>query len=270
MAYEDVIEYSCIGKTGNEEENEDIIVQGEHFYAVIDGVTSKFPVTYEGKSAGRYCAELLKNAILSLDKNEDGISALEILNGAVKKAYGDIPVTNENKMQACAIIYSKARGEIWSYGDCGLMINGKEYDHSKTIDKLTESLRAFAISVYLAEGGEESSLYEKDIGRESILPFLKKQSIFANKDHYFGYGVIDGTEINEKFVRVYKVNKGDRVILASDGYPRLFQTLDETEKYLEAVLLNDPLSINENKQTKMKKRENLSFDDRAYFSFIVS
>ena len=66
MAYEDVIEYSCIGKTGNDNECQDVIVQGEHFYAVIDGVTSKYPVTYGGKSAGRYCAELLKNEILRL------------------------------------------------------------------------------------------------------------------------------------------------------------------------------------------------------------
>ena len=269
MSYEDVIEYSCIGKTGNDNECEDIIVQGEHFYAVIDGVTSKYPVTYGGKSAGRYCAELLQNAILSLDKNAECLTALEALSNDVKKAYGEDDITNENKMQACVIIYSKQRREVWCYGDCGLMINGRAFDHSKIIDKLMENLRAFTVSVYLAEGGDENTLYENDIGRESILPFLKKQAIFANKDHYFGYGVIDGTEINEKFAKVYKVNKGDRIILASDGYPKLFPTLKETEKYLEAVLINDPLSINENKQTKMKKRENLSFDDRAYFSFTV-
>ena len=48
-----------------------------------------------------------------------------------------------------------------------------------------------------------------------------------------------------------------------------YSCIGKTEKYLEAVLINDLLSINENKQTKMKKRENLSFDDRTYFSFTV-
>ena len=265
----DIIESFVLGKKGEDESCEDIIVISENFYAVIDGVTSKFPVKYDGKSSGRYCAELLASAISSFEKNISAKEALQILNNTVKKAYGNMEITTENKMQACVIIYSKAMHQVFCYGDCQLMINGKYYDHSKRIDTLFEELRAFTIMTYLNEGGRESDLYEKDIGREAILPFLKKQSLFANKDGYFGYAVIDGTGINEDLIKVYNLNEGDMVILASDGYPKLFPTLSESEKYLAYVLSSDPLSIGENMQTKMKSKENISFDDRAYLSFIV-
>jgi hypothetical protein len=264
-----IIESYCQGKTKNPLECEDILVIGKDFYAVIDGVTSKSSIKRDGKTLGRFCAELLHKEILSLDKNADWNEALFALNDAVKKAYGDFTPSYEDRMQACVIIYSKAKGEIWSYGDCQLMINQRVFDHSKSIDKVTEGLRALVISTYLQEGGDKEALFENDIGREAILPYLKKQSLFANKDGYFGYGVIDGTGINSSLVKRYMVKSGDFVVLASDGYPRIFQSLEESEEYLRWAMEIDPLSIKENMQTKMKKRENLSFDDRTYLSFIV-
>ena len=96
----DIIESFVMGKTGRADECEDVIVIGEHFYAVIDGVTSKFPVTYEGKSAGRYCAEILPDAIAALDKDADAVSAFKSLDSAIGKAYGDREITQESKMQA--------------------------------------------------------------------------------------------------------------------------------------------------------------------------
>ena len=253
MGQSDIIESFIMGK-GAHGECEDVLFVGEHFYGVIDGVTSKFPVKYGGKSAGRYCAELVANAIDTLDRDADAISALEALDAEIKKAYGGAEITTENKMQACVIIYSKARHEIFSYGDCQLMINGKPFDHTKRIDTLLEELRAFAVMTYIAEGGCPESLCEKDVGREAIMPFLKKQSVFANKDGYFGYAVLDGTGINKNLVKSYTVNVGDEVVLASDGYPKLFPTLKESEEYLSYVLQCDPYSISENKQTKMKSK----------------
>jgi hypothetical protein len=264
-----IIEYCLQSKTGNMDECEDIIVVTQDFYAVIDGVTSKFPVKYQGKTAGRYCAELLKQAIEALPKDINAEDALELLDKAVSLAYGDKEITVENKLQASIIIYSKARRQVWSYGDCQLMINERIFDHKKIIDKTLENLRALTILAYLNEGGERESLFENDIGRESIMPYLKKQAQFANSDGYFGYAVIDGTGINKSLMKVYTVEKGDNVILASDGYPRLFKTLSESEKYLKWVLERDPLCICENIQTKMKRKENQSFDDRSYLSFTV-
>lgn len=265
----DIIESFIMGKTGDADACEDIIVASENFYAVIDGVTSKFSVKYKGKSTGRYCAEIVAEAISRFDKEIDCQGALKAINDTVKKAYEGTPITLENKMQACVIIYSKAKREVWCYGDCQLMINGEFFDHTKRIDSLMAEMRALTIMTYLNEGGEESDIYQQDIGREAILPFLKKQSLFANKDGFFGYAVIDGTGINKNLIKVYNVNDGDHVVLSSDGYPKLFKTLKESEDYLDYTLRADPLSIKENMQTKMKSKENISFDDRSYLSFIV-
>ncbi len=59
------------------------------------------------------------------------------------------------------------------------------------------------------------------------------------------------------------------VVLASDGYPAICPTLDESEKELKRILDSDPLAICENIQTKMMVKGNLSFDDRAYLCFEV-
>lgn len=69
---------------------------------------------------------------------------------------------------------------------------------------------------------------------------------------------------------IYHVESGDRIILASDGYPALFETLEETEKYLFQLLDKDPLCIHELRGTKRLINGNKSFDDRNYISFYVS
>ena len=101
------------------------------------------------------------------------------------------------------------------------------------------------------------------------MPFLKEQSSFANRDGRFGYPVIDGSGINEGMIKTYNVNTGDEIVLASDGYPELCDSLDKSEKRLCQILECDPLAIKENMQTKMMKKGDLSFDDRAYIRFTV-
>ena len=53
-------------------------------------------------------------------------------------------------------------------------------------------------------------------------------------------------------------------ILASDGYPVLADTLEETERLLACSLAEDPLRIGEHLSTKGVAAGNESFDDRTY------
>ena len=57
------------------------------------------------------------------------------------------------------------------------------------------------------------------------------------------------------------------VILASDGYPFLGDSLQESEEALKKQLEDDPLCINSFKATKGLMRGNKSFDDRCYVKF---
>jgi hypothetical protein len=257
------------GKKGVPELCEDMLVLTDCFVAVIDGVTSKSDRLYDGKSGGRYGAELVAQTIKTLDGDTDCMEALKLIDKAISDQYGGELPPSDKRIQACAIIYSISKKQIWCYGDCELMINGIYYDHVKLIDTVTSSLRAFVIECYLKEGGDPALLSENDVGREAIMPFLKKQAFFANVDGTFGYPVLDGSGINESMVRLYSVSDGDEIILASDGYPRLCPTLAESEKALFDILEGDPLAIKENMQTKMMKKGDLSFDDRAYIRFTV-
>ena len=54
------------------------------------------------------------------------------------------------------------------------------------------------------------------------------------------------------------------VIMASDGYPVLADTLEETERLLACSLAEDPLRIGEHPSTKGVAAGNESFDDRTY------
>lgn len=70
----------------------------------------------------------------------------------------------------------------------------------------------------------------------------------------------------EKLV-VIPVPAGSWVTLATDGYPVLFETLEESEAALAAALKKDPLCYRENPQTKGLITGNTSFDDRCYLQF---
>ena len=91
----------------------------------------------------------------------------------------------------------------------------------------------------------------------------------ANRSGEFGYDVINGGDICPDNVIIYPVKAGDRVILASDGYPALFDTLEETENHLFMLLARDPLCIHDLRGTKGVRPGNQSFDDRSYISFYV-
>ena len=58
-------------------------------------------------------------------------------------------------------------------------------------------------------------------------------------------------------------------MFASDGYPKLANTLEESEALLDMQRKNDPLNIGEFKATKAFVEGNNSFDDRSYIRFEV-
>ena len=271
----DVEEYEeeqfLLGKHPDPAKCEDVIFTGEHYYAVIDGVTSSTALrnTSGVKTGGRYAAEILSQALSVLDKDASAEEALLKLNRAIADATRHAPENVMGKILANIIIYSKKRKEIWSYGDCNLMINEQEFVHKKELDHIFASVRAFVISAHLKNGGDPAAVFADDPGRKAILPFLEMQSQFANSNEFFGYPVLDGKTFNPRLLKIYRVVEGDHVVLASDGYPKLFSSLRESEEHLHSVLALDPMAISSNMQTKMCSPDANSFDDRAYLSFFV-
>lgn len=107
----------------------------------------------------------------------------------------------------------------------------------------------------------------EDPGRAAILPLLRLQPSFANLDGEWGYGVINGTPVPPRYRIIRHIN-ADRLVLATDGYPRLvFNGLPDfvaAEQHLAAMLAKDPLCVSELRSTKMPRHGDASFDDRTW------
>ncbi len=265
------LEIFSMSKTGNEADNEDLVYIDEDFYAVFDGATSKTGDKWQGKTAGRITVELLAEGIKSkaFDREIDGKTAVSFLQSKLC-AYSEKNDLIEKGVKLCAsaVIYSKARRQIWLVGDCQYSINGEVYSKTKKIDHLFSEMRSMLIQALLAEGKTEAELSLRDEARSAMLELMKKQSVFENAEGEYGFPAFSGRG-TVKQVKIVNVPLGADVVLASDGYPVLKSTLDESEDKLNELINNDPLCYKEFRSTKGLKKEHKSFDDRSFLRFVA-
>ena len=268
----EIIERFIKGKKDNK--CDDGLFINDNFIVVIDGVTSKGKILWDGKQSGEFAKEIICNELENMNIEIDAYSAIDQLNNAIKKSYGDkyeiAKKHVEEKIAATIIIYSKFRNEIWIFGDCQCLVNGKYYSNPKIIDKILSEVRSLYIDLELLNGKTKEEISSDDKGREYILPLIKETIKYANNyNSEYGYNVLNGFEIDSKKCVIVKVNNNDEIVLASDGYPNLKGTLKESEEGLKEIIEKDPLCINLFKATKGLVSGNNSFDDRTYIRFII-
>lgn len=259
----------------NAASNEDGIILTPHFAAVIDGATSKSAFSMDGKSSGRLSMELVLEAISEFPKDIDAEGAVKAITKKLYDFYVKnnlLESVNDNpaaRLTSNGVIYSFARNEIWQIGDCQAKVGDKHYVNEKEIDDIMSKARAAFDEVALVRGATLDDLRTNDPGRDFILPFLKVQGVLQNlHGHSYGFPVMDGFDIDMNQVLVIPV-EGKEIILASDGYPELFDTLEESEAFLKKVIHEDPMLIRLFKSTKGVQKGQDSFDDRAYVRFKV-
>lgn len=266
------IETSCIGKK-SEDLCEDGFFAGNGFAAVVDGSTSKASRTYHPTmSNGKLASTTIIETLKQLPSDISLKSLCEHLEIAIRNHYDTFGVDNqdvllhpENRITASAVIYSDFHKEIWMIGDCLCKVNGKLYTNEKPHEAALAERRSQELSRLLGEGHTQRDLLENDLGRALILQGIIDSTKGQNKV----FSVVDGFPIPTELVKVIKVNKGSEVILASDGYPELFDTLEETEKRLAFIIENDPLLMNLHKATKGLRPGQTSFDDRTFLRFTI-
>lgn len=162
---------------------------------------------------------------------------------------------------ASAIVYSHMRHEIWMIGDCQCLVDGRLYTNPKPSEQHIAAER-----VRFLQHGLESGCYtiqqlrQHDYGRDHIYPLLVEATRTQNID----YAVIDGFDIAMAHVRI--IPGGSHMVLASDGYPHLFETLAQSEHHLAHLLQTDPLCLTLPATKGMMEGMN-SFDDRTYIRF---
>lgn len=283
-----IIERYCRGKRNDQSLNEDGMLVTDDFAAVVDGVTSKSVRHLCRPSGGVVAKDLMLGVIGGMPADasmrqmqravDECFQARYRSHEAGIRVFADEPM---ERLQANAVVYSARRHEAWLFGDCQIMVNGVQTPTTKDVDVLLGDLHAFTVlalremqdgtpdvPVSGSFGAPASDAAPKDPSRAMILPFLRLQSQFANKRGPFSYFVFDGFTDMTYPIRTVPVSPGDEVVLASDGYPLLRPTLDESERELQRLRSEDPDLIDRYRSTKGFQGR-ATFDDLTYLRFIA-
>ncbi|WP_288464560.1 hypothetical protein [uncultured Bifidobacterium sp.] len=278
-----IIERYCRGERNDQSLNEDGMLVTDDFAAVVDGVTSKSVRHLWRPSGGVVAKDLMIDIIGGMPADASMRQMQRAVDARFQARYrsheagirvfADEPV---ERLQANAVVYSARRHEAWLFGDCQIMVNGVQTPTTKDVDVLLGDLRAFTVlalremqdgtpdvPVSGSFGAPASDAAPKDPSRAMILPFLRLQSQFANKRGPFGYFVFDGFTDMTYPIRTVPVSPGDEVVQASDGYPLLRPTLDESERELQRLRSEDPDLIDRYRSTKGFQGR-ATFDDLTY------
>jgi len=173
----------------------------------------------------------------------------------------------EDRLTCSAVLFSRVSREIWLVGDCQCMIGNQYYDNPKPAEAVLAAQRAEEMKRLLAQGATQEELLRNDTARPMIIPHM----IQTMKEQNISYSVIDGFHIPRQHVKTIGLDfQPWEVVLASDGYPFLRPTLEESEQLLQQQRENDPLNIGpEFQATKGFHPDFNSFDDRSYIRFRV-
>lgn len=272
-----IIEQTIVPKNP-EKRSEDGIVVTDDFIAVIDGSTSKSCNRYSFfKSNGEYAMSLVAKYIKGMPKNIScndfcvGVSKY-IRQHYKKSRLPHLEAHPEDRLTASTVIFSRLNREIWMIGDCQALITPLSetassesiyLDNPKPYEQELAERRAAIIN---ASPTPHDHFLDNDTARQAIIPRMLETMQNQNKT----YSVVDGFPIDRRHVRIIPLDFHPwEIVLASDGYPVLCSTLEQSEAKLEEQKKNDPLNIGQFKATKAFAHGNNSFDDRAYIRFRV-
>ncbi len=263
-----VVEERLTPKTGNGVDCEDGIVVTGDFAAVIDGATDKTGRQFLGLRGGRFALLACADAVRSLQPAADAIATLAHLSATLAGLPDGLGPSE--RPSAVLTVYSQARHELWQIGDVGFWHPGLDEGgiwRRKTVDRYATDIRVAVLRAELANGADPTVLARNDPGREAIIGFLRHQGIFCNNLNAgeWAYAGIDGSMVPPDLVTIHHIPLSvTELVLASDGYPCIFPTLQASEQNLIQLLANDPLCIGPLRGTKAVAPGNISFDDRAY------
>lgn len=264
--------------------SEDALVMTDSYIAVIDGATAKDALLWDGVTPGRRAAVIIAGVIRSMAPTLTMDEFIALSTDAIMAEYvragraETVRLHPWERISASVVVYSATRREVWLVGDAMCMVGGKCYHNAKLIDTLLADVRTECDHWLLSHGRTEAGLMEHDAGRDIIAPFLREQCFFQNSagPHYcpYDYCVLDGFPLPRgphlpasARPLIVDAGAGGDIVLSSDGYPRLFATLRESEDYLADVLAHDRLALTLNKQTKGCLEGQYSYDDRTYVRF---
>lgn len=246
-----------IGKRRNEPlKNEDGWVATENTLGVIDGSAPRVDLRFEEKSSARFATDALRKVLLTTSPSVNGkelvLAMTAFLNEEIDRiGYTDLVQQNREASPAALFTVARIVGDqviITAIGDISCRINGRviHCDRFKSEDLMTIK----RISAMKKAKNKNPFIRDEElirIGRQAIVEDLKFQveNYFNNPNNDLGFGIIDGKEVPEKFIKkyVYDLKKIKILELFSDGYhvlPHSSSINSWEEKFFEGEK-EDPL-----------------------------
>ena len=228
---------------------EDLVVTTSDFAAVIDGATDETGTLYGGRTGGLLAAETLALAIEQLDLRATAREFADRLSTALALAAGQADRHDGSFVRwpsASLVCLSFARDEIWRIGDCSFLVDGEPNIGTKRVDDAAYGFRAAINAALMASGTPLEEILRSDPGAGFARPLFDRQQQLTNHDGPWGYGCINGRPVPDRFVEVFPLApEVDEVVLASDGFPDLRTTLEQSEIRLRELLDIDPAAVAE-------------------------
>lgn len=259
MTFTTVEQFSC-GKSVSGY-TEDRVVLSDHHFGILDG--SRGPAV----SGPDVITALLDAAKAFIETMPSDITlpvlaeALTALAADHKKAAGLKDFRTTGGFVFC--LFSHHHKEIWRIGDCKFRNAGKENAVFWQTEEICAKARALKINALLQDGHDADAIMARPDYDHLIDDLLLDEARFLNRqDNAFSFGAINGQGVPDVYGERFPARSG-RLVITSDGYPRVFDTLDECEQELSRLLVSDPLCIAENLQCKGLGPARHSFDDRS-------
>lgn len=274
-----VLEQFCCGRGPDQAKCEDVIFVDENFVAVIDGVTDKAGLDYGGQTGGQWAALTVADELSQLAAQATLAEAEVRLTARLASEQGKLHANWDDLPPAGAtlVCFSRARREIWRIGDGHYALDGIAALGVMLIDEIALAAR-WAYVECLRRSGMSDDEIADDPGQRGaqpgslVRPLVERQHHFANspQPHPLAYAVLNGHPVPGHLQELIPVTADAReVVMSSDGYPQLFPTLEQTERYLAEDLRDDPLRIGRHRGFIAVKPPMLSFDDRCFVRLAI-
>ncbi|XVU29910.1 hypothetical protein ACQPZJ_23320 [Actinoplanes sp. CA-054009] len=209
-----------------------------------------------------------RDALGGLADDVDAYAAVAALTSALG-ARVDEKLDGAERPSAAVTVYSRVRREVWQVGDVGFAYRGLPVEVGqprKLVDRVAVAFRLAVLAAEVAAGRISlERVRDEDPGRVAARALIGRQGALRNTLGPYGYAGVDGRPVPRELVVVHPVpDDVEELVIASDGYPVIGETLAAAEAELARLLREDPWCVGELAGTKAVAPGQVSFDDRAY------
>jgi hypothetical protein len=241
---------------------EDVLIRGEHYVAVIDGESFGSSRTWGGRSAGRFAADVLSLQVFSAPSGLNAKEFFYLLNEHLAEAIRSSgePDYRASRPGASVVAYCLGRREVWRLGAGLFAIDGVINERRQPTKTLLGNLKKAIVEAAVLEGNKEKAEESFEEMLSLTRDLEKRLGSFANYDgpQEFSFPLLNGSLLPLGDIEIFRLPKGAKeLVLASDGYARLFPTLEESERHLDSIASIDPLAVVFDSSNRLP-------DDRSY------